>query len=319
MKTVTYKTIRDGVISRMGLDAGQPVMSSQAAALAEYLTTAIATAWKFYEWPDIYLAEERSTVGDGFLEGVYTYESDYVGTTSYIGRAVQGSLFSSPVWRIKRVTTTADGDLINIDTATDVAWAARLTATYVEDSGNENAADQIPYSLLLVPGANAIGEVLRVTDKNPSACKETPLLTEYCHTVADDRILITDTAFTGGPVWIEFVLRQPHFTSRAYDAAATYSPGDLVYHDATGDCYECLAATTGTLPTDEGYWLRQRIPHFLADYLKFYAVAETLAEDGQYDKSAYQFARAEGILGQRMDDAWLRKGEVRRYSAKFHH
>ena len=317
MKTVPYRTLRDGVISRMGIDPAQSLMSSQASAIAEYLTTAIATAWKFYEWPEIYLTEERSTVGTGYLQGIYTYEADYVGTTSYIGRAVQGSAFSSPVWRIKRVTTTSDGDLINIDTATDVAWDNRTTATYLEDNTNEDAEDEIPYSLLLVSGANAIGEVLCVTDKDPSPCKATHLLAEYCHAVTDDRILITDTAFTGGPVWVEFVLRQPHFTSRAHDISATYSPGDLVYHDATGDCYECIAATSGTLPTDEGFWLRQRIPHFLADYLKFYAVAETLAEDGQYDKATYQFARAEGILQQRMDDAWLRKGEVRRYSASF--
>jgi len=41
------------------------------------------------------------------------------------------------------------------------------------------------------------------------------------------------------------------------------------------------------------------------------------AQDGQMDKANYQFSRAEGILQQRMDDAWLRRGEVRRYSASF--
>jgi hypothetical protein len=90
-----------------------------------------------------------------------------------------------------------------------------------------------------------------------------------------------------------------------------------VFYNTTGDCYIARQSTAGNLPTDSEYWRRYRIPAFLADYLKFYALAETLSEDGQMDKANYQFARAEGILQQRMDDAWLRKGEVRRYSASF--
>lgn len=318
MKATPYRTVRDGVISRMGIDPAQPLMASQASALAEYLTTAAATAWTFFDWPDIYLTESRTPVGDGFQTGVYTYEADYVGTTSYIGRALQGSAFAEPVWRIKRITTTAEGELINIDTAEDVAWDDRTIATYIETSANEAAEDEFPFIPLILTGFNSIGAVLKIYDRNPHECGSQPFTKTYCHVVTDDRILITDTSYTAGdPVWVEFTLPQPKFTSTAFNASTAYLPGDLVYYNTTGDCYEAITATTGNLPTNDEFWLRHRIPAFLADYLKFYALAETLSEDGQMDKANYQFARAEGILQQRMDDAWLRKGEVRRWSASF--
>ncbi len=162
MKATPYRTVRDGVISRMGIDPAQPLMASQATALAEYLTTAAATAWTFFDWPEVYLTEARTPEGDGFQTGVYTYESDYVGTTSYIGRAVQGSSFADLEWRIKRVTTTAAGDLLNIDTAVNVAWDDRTTATYIETSANEAAEDEFPYIPLVAQGLKPIGTVLKI-------------------------------------------------------------------------------------------------------------------------------------------------------------
>jgi hypothetical protein len=252
-------------------------------------------------------------LGAGFAEGGYTYEADYQGTTSYIGRAVQGALFSEAVWRIKRVLTTASGEVTNIDTAVDVAWDNRTSAAYVEDSGNEAAGDALPYIPFYQSGATPIGAVSAVYANNPSY----GISQKLQFVTTDDNIVIIDEAYTSGPVYVEFALPVPSFTSSAFSASTSYSKGDLVYYNTTGDCYEALQATTSNLPTSADFWLRHRIPTFLADYIKFYSIAETLAEDGQYDKSQFQFVRAEGVLMQRMDDAWLRKGQVRTYSARF--
>jgi hypothetical protein len=314
MKTTPYRTIRDGVIQRMGIDPEQSLLPSQAAAVAEYATTAASLAWGFFDWPEITHTEQRIVLGAGFAEGGYTYEADYQGTTSYIGRAVQGALFSEAVWRIKRVLTTASGEVTNIDTATDVAWDNRTSAAYVEDSGNEAAGDALPYISFYQSGATPIGAVAAVYANNPIGYGISQKL-QFVST--DDNIVIIDEAYTSGPVYVEFALPVPSFTSSAFSASASYSKGDLVYYNTTGDCYEALQATTSNLPTNADFWLRHRIPSFLADYIKFYSIAETLAEDGQYDKSQFQFVRAEGVLMQRMDDAWLRKGQVRTYSARF--
>ena len=54
-------------------------------------------------------------------------------------------------------------------------------------------------------------------------------------------------------------------TATAFNGSAAYAAGDLVYYNTTGDCYEAIADTTGNLPTSEEFWLRHRIPAFLAE------------------------------------------------------
>ena len=48
---------------------------------------------------------------------------------SYCGTAVAGTAESSAAWTIKRITVALDGTTV-IGTATNVAWTARLSATY---------------------------------------------------------------------------------------------------------------------------------------------------------------------------------------------
>lgn len=312
MKSVTYKSLRDGVITRMGIDAAQPLLPSQSAAVAEYLSTAAFTAWTFFDWPEIYLTEERTPNGADFVTGGFTFEADYIGTISYIGRALADSDYASPVWRIKRITTTASGEVQNIDTAIDVAWNDRTTATYIESTSNE--ALEIPYILFNELGQTPIGEVLHIYDREPNG-RQNPIELKYL--IAEDRVIIADSSYAGGNVFVQFALPLPVYTSAAYSAATAYSAGDLVFYAPTGECYRALFDTTGDLPTDAEYWLRQRAPHFLAEYLKSHAYSETLSEDGQMDKSSFHLAKAESYLLKAMDDAWLRKGQVRRWSATF--
>ena len=311
MRTTSYKSIRDGVISRMGIDPAQTLMDSQATALAEYLTTAAATSWTFFDWPEIYLTEERTPNGSAWFVTGYTYLSDYVGTIAYFGRAPANSETTDLVWRVKKITTNNNGDVLSVETAVNVAWDDRASATYAVTTNNDA---EIPYILLDQDNLSPIGEIMAIWDADPTsgvyARKVRFLLNE-------DRVLLIDATSETGNVWVQFLLPQPRFTTDEYSAGAAYSDGDVVYYNTTGDCYVARKATTGNLPSDSEYWRRYRIPSFLSDYLKFYALAETLSEDGQTDKANFQFARAEGILQQRMDDAWLRKGEVRTWTARF--
>ena len=311
MRTTSYKSIRDGVISRMGIDPAQTLMDSQATALAEYLTTAAATSWTFFDWPEIYLTEERTPNGSAWFVTGYTYLSDYVGTIAYFGRAPANSETTDLVWRVKKITTNNNGDVLSVETAVNIAWDDRASATYAVSTNNDA---EIPYILLDQDNLSPIGEIMAIWDADPTsgvyARKVRYLLNE-------DRVLLIDATSETGNVWVQFLLPQPRFTTDEYAAGAAYSTGDVVYYNTTGDCYVARQSTTGNLPSDSEYWRRYRIPSFLSDYLKFYALAETLSEDGQTDKANFQFARAEGILQQRMDDAWLRKGEVRTWTARF--
>jgi len=312
MKTVPYKKIRDGVISRMGIDPAQPILPSQASALAEYLTTAAATAWAFFDWPEVYLTEERTPNGAAWFATGFVYQSEVVGTIAYFGRAPSNSETSDPFWRVKKITTTIDGSVLSVETALNIAWDDRASATYVVSTDNDA---EIPYILFDQDNLSPIGEIMAIWDADPTRGAHARKLR---YLLNEDRVLLIDATSETGNVWVQFLLPQPRFTTDEYSAPTAYSTGDIVFYNPTGDCYIARQPTTGNLPTSPEYWRRYRIPDFLADYLKFYALAETLAEDGQYDKSSYQFARAEGILQQRMDDAWLRKGEIRRYSAMLH-
>jgi hypothetical protein len=312
VKTVPYTSIRDGILRRMGIDAAQPLIPSQAEALIEYTTAALDEAWLFYDWPEIYLTEERTPDGSSWVVAGFAYLADTVGTIFYLGRAPAGSETTDLLWRVKKITTTLDGGVLSVETANGIAWDDRFSATYALDT--DNSSGEIPYILLDQDELTPIGTVIKIYDKEPGPNSVARTLR---YLTGEDRIYITDPAYTGGNVWVRFSLPIPRLTTAEYSPSATYALGDLVFLPTTGDCSSARQPTTGNLPTDPENWRRQRIPHFLAEFLKLRAHAETLFEDGQSDKGSLSLARAEKILLDKMDQAWLRRGEVQHYSATF--
>jgi hypothetical protein len=160
-------------------------------------------------------------------------------------------------------------------------------------------------------GATPIGEITAVWDSDPSG-----LANKLRYTLTADRILITDTAYSSGPVFVEFALPMPEFALSDYDSNRIYQPGTLVYFAEKGDCYKALIASQGE-PAGSSAWQKQSIPAFLADHIKEKVIGELLLAADKPERAAYQFSRAEGILLRKMDDAWIRKGQVRTYSARF--
>lgn len=69
MRTVTFKSVRNSVLRRMGLDAAQPVLGSQAAALADYIQTALSDVWGLYDWPDTTVTGTVTPVGTTIAHG----------------------------------------------------------------------------------------------------------------------------------------------------------------------------------------------------------------------------------------------------------
>lgn len=236
MKAVTYKSLRDGVISRMGLDASLTPLTSQSAALAEYLQSALDSMWDFYPWPDVTLTEQRTP------------------------------------------------------------------ATHTID------AEQ--------PGETVIGEFLEIYDNNPDDDSQPSNNLPYTST-GTAAVLSSDFHVPDAPVWVRFRVPAPVFTSAVYSAVTAYAPGDVVYHESTGDCYLCTAASTGNAPTNSSFWRRQLIPAYLGEPAKLHALAETQQEDGQYDKANYLFARSRGLLEDRQDDFWMKRDRYHHFTARF--
>ena len=61
--------------------------------------------------------------------GRLRHRSDTVANVSYCGKAAAGSLESSAVWTITRITV-AEGGSVTTATANAVKWTERLTETY---------------------------------------------------------------------------------------------------------------------------------------------------------------------------------------------
>ena len=226
MRTATYKSIRDSVLRKMGLDAAQAVMPSQAAALADYIESALSDAWSLYDWPQTTKSESRTPA-----------------------------------------VATIDFD-------------------------------------------NEIGEILRITDLEPSSSR---LVQTFLFETNDDSTAatITDSRYTAGSeVYVKYRTPEPRLTGEDYSASTTYTPGDVVYHDATGDCYLCILASTGNAPTSATHWIRQRIPAVFAAYTRAAAHAATLEEDGQYDKAQFQLVKAEAELVKAHDDTFFRQNNT---------
>jgi len=236
MKSTPYKIVRDGVLTRMGIDASLTPLTSQSAALAEYLQSALDSMWEFYPWPDVTLTEQRTPA------------------------------------------------LHTID------------------------AEQ--------PGETVIGDFLEIYDNNPD--DDSQLSNNLPFTLTGSAaVLSSDWHVPNTPVWVRFRIPTPVFTSADYSAATAYAPGDVVYHDPTGDCYLCTAATTGNAPTNSSFWRRQLIPAYLGEAAKLHALAETQQEDGQYDKANFLFARSRGLLEEKQDDFWMKRDRYHHFTARF--
>jgi hypothetical protein len=239
MKAASFKSVRDGILRKMGLDSSLPPLASQAAALADYVQGALDMAWPHYPWPDVTLVEERTPTGSP------AHEIDF---------------------------------------------------------------DQ--------PNETPIGDFLQIFDNDPEDYAQSSNSLRFSATTTGVT-LDSDDHTPGTPVFVRFRIPLPLFSSREYSASTAYLPGDVVYHDPTGDCYLALASTTGNDPTDPAFWRRQLIPTYLAEFCKAHAYASTLLEDGQFDKANYMLARAEGILAEKQDDFWMKRDRYHHYTARF--
>lgn len=164
-------------------------------------------------------------------------------------------------------------------------------------------------------GLTEIGQVLDIYWADP---REDARERVVGFSLDESGVIITDREWLDNgatTVWVKFKSVPPVFSSADYAAGTAYVPGDVVYYNTTGDCYLCILAGSGNLPTNTTYWTRQLLPYFLSEFVKVQAYAETLSEDGQVDKANYNFTRAEGLLIVAMDNAWLRQGQVRRWGA----
>jgi hypothetical protein len=101
-------------------------------------------------------------------------------------------------------------------------------------------------------------------------------------------------------------------TTTAYSAATAYAVGSIVYH-TDGDCYVCILASTGNVPTNATYWKKVLIPDAWTSLLSYRAAADYDRADGNIDRAREFDADARRELQAAMADIAHNQTQTVRY------
>ena len=279
MRTVTFKSVLDGVLTRMGLDPLVTADAATKAAVAIYVEDRHREAWESQDWPETRVIEER----------VYRRRfEDLAPEDIGLGDVV---FHAADYWEALIANPTAEPG------TDDAEWAV------AEDFERYVALDQT--------GETLISEVVAIWDGNPRVgfAEQVPFeLTENGAQVG------TDAPVT---VWVEFSLRVPEFWATAWATATDYTTGDLVLF-TDGHCYQAARASTGVQPAGmvSDDWVRQPVLYVISRFVERAAYADTLAEDGQQAKGDRELGLAYRALEDELAKVALKQGQTRRITVR---
>ena len=349
MRTVTYQSVLWGAARLLGLDPVRDLNLQMAARLTEYITRAVAKGWRFEQWPDSTLTQQR------YFRPVYdpaaTYAASAVGAPVEVYfiaadryyQALQPSTGQLPAtWDPVGCTWTENsaywaeshprycGPLWMPNTNYGVGYASGLPfqvknptdgnyyqCTTAHTSGSTFDATKwgllTPFSRYISynqPGQTVIWEA-------PSVCafrRDPRVFTSNPWAIRTWRndAGITFPGETVNSVWLQFWTAPPQFVSALFSATTAYAKGVTIYDPATGDCWTSVTTTTaGQNPSSTpASWSRILFPFVLAAYVKRMAMADLLRDQKQTDRAQAEQAAAEDELQDEADKALTGQGQT---------
>lgn len=277
MRTVRFKQVLDGVATRMGLEPNANLQLNQAAALTEYINDRTKKAWEKAAWPEWTTSEQRQFRADWSAVTTYALGAEvYDASANAYYRSLQAGNLNHP--------------------RTDTAWwtPASDLDTYIAIAQSWET--------------NEIGELWDVYLDDPRRCKNPRRVGWW---LAPEGVWVAANGAT--KVYPEFSLLPPKFTSELWETTTPYVAGDLVYYEVTGECYEALESSTGTVPTNTSSWRLQSFPKILERYVKLAAIGDALREDENIQKALGWDVQALDAL----DDALERSVPAMRTAANY--
>jgi len=252
MKRVTFKSVLDGVATRMGLEPNANLQLNQATALAEYITDRCAKYWERAAWPEWTQPELRQ------------YRANWDELIDY---AIGVEVYDSASNAYYRSIATPNQNNPPSDT---VHWQpASELDTYIDLAQSWQP--------------NVINRVWGVYADNPLKAKSPRKVSWWL----GPQGVWVDTSLA--QVYVDFSLPPPAFTTTEWDVSLAYVAGDLIYYPPFGDCYRALAPSTGdaqspaALPAN---WSLQAFPAILSRCVKMAAIADALREDENLSKAS---------------------------------
>lgn len=319
MKTIPFRTVLQTTADFAALD-----YESLTAALKRRLTRAInlrlERAWTFDRWPELTPVELRR------FRPVYDHTADYSApnataasevfypATRKYYQALRATVGNAPailtdgVWEVNEglwheCASSYSGDDWEASTAYAVADIVRDPATgryYACHTAHTSGADFDdayfgiltpfqPYVALDQAGETPIGEIVRLTARDPRVFPKSPSVIP--HRMGSKGVIPVGCDVV--EVYVEFRLRRPVFNPEDWDTDVDYVAGDVRYLDSTGECYVALDETGGDDPSDSpGVWRKLDFPAFLAEFVEHAAAADLLRADHQNQKAAAEESAA---------------------------
>ena len=294
-RTVPFREILDQIIERHGQDPRAVIDSQFERAIARRANRRIDTAWRFWEWTQLEITEERPFRQIWMADHQY-YLVNADGKPSevlYLPNLIAGL----PCYFT--VTGSGDPPLGNLPTDTN-HWAQM---SYVD-----------PYISLDQTCQRPIGEVYGIWDTNPrilDGCGTTPAR-PLRYRPSEKGIDVLDSQ--GPTVFVRYQFPVPKFTAVPYiPNGKAYSAGALVIYPFTGECYYALDTQAGSNPpTDAGHWRVVFFPRIFENYvvagayadgLRSQNAAEMVSAGGQDVTSAYMARMMVAAQMQRADAA----------------
>ena len=206
MRTISFASVLNGVVARMGLDPTITPAPNTLAAFSEYVNSAVRSCWEIYPWPELTLIEQRS------------YYPAWDSTASYsVGNFVLGS--DGTYYYAKAASSGSDPTTDSSDTY----WQS--ASDYTLASGNS-----VLYAISLDQASKtAIGEVLDVFTNDPRVSRYSPRVNWW---LTSDGIVITNSNYLPSQVWIRFTTRPTIYSSTSYTDGSTipYILSEAVKH-----------------------------------------------------------------------------------------
>jgi len=198
MRTVTFKSVIDGALARIGLDPTIAPASNTLAAFTEYANSAVRAAWEIYPWPDFVRFEQRQFYPNWVSATTYATGDVVMGSDGSYYQAVAASTGQDPV------ADAAHTYWIGVSNSPNSSGISVLYAI---------SLDQVLGGTTMTP----IGEVLQVFSADPRVNRYAPRINWW---LTSEGIIVgqNSTAISAVPnkVWVEFTIRPTIYSTSSY-------------------------------------------------------------------------------------------------------
>ena len=247
MRTVSFKTVLDGVIRRLGIDPdAEPTGHDTARAVTEHINTRLETAWTVWPFKELEVTEERAF--RPFWNALRTYA---------IGDEVYRKEKAAYYVAIAIPTIGVSPEVLVFP----VTWELMPVPLYGVIAFVQNDSEPI-------------GQVMNIWSADPrvpSTCSTRSIGFEQ----TEDGLNV-GTAHGLSTVWVTYRLPASQFTVVPKVAGKTYATGDTAYFPEEGECKRVLGLTTEINPVP--MWVVVPFPAMFAPYVKLGAYADALLE-----------------------------------------